>query len=117
MSWRMDTSKRDELARRAKMRAKERGIALSLALMQISRECPALAEASRQEVLGRKLEFRTIGNGGRMVIVDVAERLASMAHARASEKNISYAAALSEIGRENRELVEMARASVLGRRV
>jgi hypothetical protein len=44
----------------------------------------------------------------------VAEQLAVMAHERAAQKNISYRAALSEIGKETPGLVHLAREQVVG---
>jgi len=113
------TVKRDELARRARERAREKQIPLSVALAEIGREDPKLALESREEVLGRKVRVITVGDPSNrqaisVVDVDVAERLTQMAHARASEKNISFRAALCEVSREVPELVKMARAEIMG---
>jgi hypothetical protein len=109
----INVSKRNELAAAAKKRAGEKGISLGQALSEIGRENPSLVEASRLEVTGVKTRIETVGPCSHQV-VDVAEQLAVMAHERAAQKNISYRAALSEIGKETPGLVHLAREQVVG---
>jgi hypothetical protein len=113
------TVKRDELARRARDRAREKAIPLSTALGEVGREDPRLALEAREEILGRKVRVVSVGEAPNLwaisvVDTDVGERLAEMARTRASEKGISYRAALSEVAREVPELVLAARAETMG---
>lgn len=117
MAWQVQTEKRNKLAALAKARAREKQIPLAVALAEISREYPQLVAEAREEVLGRTLRRRTIGNGQTIVDVDLAAKLAAMAHARSREKSISYSAALSEISSELPEFLHAVREQVLGRRV
>lgn len=101
MAWRTETRKRDELSARAKARAKEKQISLRDALSEIAGEDPQLTEEARLEVLGMRVEIvpvdpslrdrlriNKIGphSTGYTYVVDVSERLADLAHARATEK-------------------------------
>lgn len=97
-----ETSNQDELLRRAKERAEEKGIAFALALGEIRREDPVLSEACRREVLGWNKD------GHRRRIIDSADNLRQLVHARASEKDISYRTALAEIAQENPLLADKA---------
>jgi hypothetical protein len=114
------SSKSEELATMAEVRSKEKGIPYAVALKEISREYPGLADTARREALGGKLRCETVGDPvGRQTIsvVDLGQRLAEMAETRSREKNIPYSVALSEIGCEYRELAHGAREETLGVRV
>jgi hypothetical protein len=117
MAWRGDMSKSEEVVAMAKTRCREKEIAFALALVEIVREHPLLAHEAREEVLGTKLEIldsdrrtwlssESFGRAG--------EDLVTTAKKRAREKSISFREALSEIGRENGELVRRVREETLG---
>lgn len=117
MAWEEQHKKSEKLRDLGRARAKEKGVPYAVALVEICREEPDLAKAAREETLGRRLEFKTMGSGGTMVVVDVAERVAEMAKTRAREMNVPLAVALCEVRREFPSLAHMAREQVLGRKV
>lgn len=109
--------KSEELHAMTKARSKKKGIPFTVALTDISREQPDLVLSAREEVVGSKLEVLTARYAERnwnITTGDLGQRLADMAHTRSEEKGISLRAALSEIGRENSDLVRRAREETLG---
>lgn len=109
--------KSEELLAIAKARSKEKGIPFGVALNEISREDPGLVASAREEVVGSKVEVLIAGipaSNWNTRTAEWGQRLAELTHARCKEKGISFRAALSEIGRENSELVRMAREETIG---
>jgi hypothetical protein len=117
MPLREKSKKSGALAAMAHARPAEKKISYTAALSEIAREHPGLVDAARQEVLGRTLRYESLGRLGNIQVVDLGEQLSKLARARAAEKNISIAAALSEIGAEAPEFVHAVREQVLGRKV
>lgn len=109
-----------ELAAMAKQIAKERNISYVEALLAIGREHPGFVTDAYESVLGRIVRETTVGwPGHQQTIYDIKiddDRLSKMARERAKEKNLSFAAALSEIGREFPEIAAAYRLQVLGKK-
>ncbi len=109
-TWLDENPKSKQFSDMAKRRAKEKGIALSEALLEVARENPGLAEAARWEVMGSRPPEDSIADRTDAL-------LAKMARERAAEKGISYSLALSEVAREFPEIARAAREAVLGCKV
>jgi len=106
-----------ELAAMAKQIAKERNISYVEALLAIGREHPEFVTNAYEDVLGRIVRETTCGwPGHQYTITDIGQRLSEMARERAAAKNIPFAAALSEIGREFPTLAQAHRLQVLGKK-
>jgi hypothetical protein len=107
----------NRLAEMVKARSREKNISLHAALLEIGREHRELAHAAREEALGMKvppLGGERGAAGSPASSGQANEELARMAETRAREKAIDYGLALSEIARENPELVRSARQETLG---
>jgi hypothetical protein len=103
----------ERLSKLAKARAREKGIPFTLALIEIGRENPELAESARQETLGLNTRIETRGPY-RINVIGPNETLRKLAQVRARETGASYGACLSEVAREDPDLARKARAEVLG---
>ena len=114
---RVNMGKSKELSARARARSKEKGIPFVVALTEISREDPDLIAAAREEVVGDKLEFHTVGDPAstwNITAGELGQRLSELTRRRSKEKSISFREALSEIGRENSDLIRKVREETLG---
>ena len=98
-----EDSKSQQLTDLARARAAEKEIPVSVALSEVARENPQLAQKARLEVARQKPSEGMFTNQPR------SKELHEAALARAKEKGISYSAALHEIEVESPDLVAAAR--------
>jgi len=95
----------DELTEMALLRSKQKGIPYELALWEVTRENPALATRSREEVMGVSLQ----PNSGR-----AGEELHEKVVALSEANGLDYETALRQVASENRALVDQSREEVMG---
>jgi len=95
----------DELTEMALLRSKQKGIPYELALWEVTRENPALATRSREEVMGVSLQ----PNSGR-----AGEELHEKVVALSEANGLDYKTALRQVARENPQLAQRAYDESLG---
>ena len=90
---------------------------IRIARAEVAAAYPELVEQARAEVLGRKVETKTVSTpwgDAEMQIIQASEKVAALVVERMQAKGLEYKAALSEISHEHPELCHQARLQTLG---
>jgi len=112
MAWREESKKSEELRDLARARAKERTISYSVALAEIAREQPGLAEAARQESLKSDTVFETPREREQFTPGPMADDLCRSAKGRAEHDGVTFSEALRRVGADRPALASEYRKEV-----